>query len=127
MRLPGTDAAKVEGNTGEEKPRIDSRDGCSERDYATTLGVNRLRIPRTQLRSFLPRCIQLLERRSPEVAELIRQAFLQGISMRQVGRAAPIVTVYNSAAWESLRRLCDSKRLSSLIIAFYLTNDGGLP
>ena len=76
----------------EEKPRIDSRNGFYERDYVTTLGVIRLRIPRTRLRSFLPRCVRPLERRSPEVAELIRQAFLRGISTRQVGRVVAIVT-----------------------------------
>jgi putative transposase len=76
----------------EEKPRIDSRNGFYERDYATALGVIRLRIPRTRVRSFLPRCIRPLERRSPEVAELIRQAFLRGISTRQVGRVAAVVT-----------------------------------
>ena len=76
----------------EEKPRMDSRNGFYERDYATTLGVIRLRIPRTRMRSFLPRCIRPLERRSPEVAELIRQAFLRGISTRQVGRVVAIVT-----------------------------------
>jgi transposase-like protein len=58
----------------------------------TALGVIRLRIPRTRLRSFLPRCIRPLERRSPEVAELIRQAFLRGISTRQVGRVTAVVT-----------------------------------
>jgi len=51
-----------------------------------------LRIPRTRRRSFLPRCIAPLERRSPEVAELIRQAFLKDISMRQVGRVVAVVT-----------------------------------
>ena len=76
----------------EEKPRIDSRNGFYERDYVTALGVIRLRIPRTRLRSFLPRCIGPLERRSPEVAELIRQAFLRGISTRQVGRVAAVIT-----------------------------------
>ena len=76
----------------EQQPRIDSRNGYYERDYVTALGVIRLRIPRTRLRSFLPRCIRPLERRSPEVAELIRQAFLRGISTRQVGRVAAVVT-----------------------------------
>lgn len=76
----------------EQQPRMDSRNGFYERDYVTALGVIRLRIPRTRLRSFLPRCIRPLERRSPEVAELIRQAFLRGISTRQVGRVAAVVT-----------------------------------
>jgi len=57
-----------------------------------SLGVIQLRIPRTRLRSFLPRCIAPLDRRSPEVAELTRQAFLQGISTRQVGRVVAVVT-----------------------------------
>lgn len=72
--------------------RVDYRNGCYERDYVTPLGVIRLRIPRTRLRSFLPCCIQPLERRSPEVAELIRQAFLRGISTRQVGRVVAVLT-----------------------------------
>ena len=38
-------------------PRVDYRNGFYERDYVTALGVIRLRIPRTRLRSFLPRCI----------------------------------------------------------------------
>ena len=33
-----------------------------------------------------------LERRAPEVAELIRQAFLRGISTRQVGRVVAVLT-----------------------------------
>jgi putative transposase len=66
--------------------RVDYRNGFYERDYVTPLGVIRLRIPRTRERSFLPRWIGRLERRAPEVAELIRQAFLRGISTRQVGR-----------------------------------------
>ena len=76
----------------EPKQRVDARNGFYERNYVTTLGVIRLRIPRTRQRSFLPRCIRPLERRSPEVAELIRQAFLRGISTRQVGRVAAVVT-----------------------------------
>jgi transposase-like protein len=72
--------------------RVDYRNGFYERDYVTSLGVLRLRIPRTRLRSFLPRCIEPLQRRAPEVAELIRQAFLRGISTRQVGRVVAVLT-----------------------------------
>lgn len=72
--------------------RVDYRNGFYERNYTTALGTIQLRIPRTRLRSFLPRCIGSLERRSPEVAELIRQAFLRGISTRQVGRVTAVVT-----------------------------------
>ncbi len=72
--------------------RVDYRNGFYERDYVTPLGVIRLRIPRTRQRSFLPRWIGRLERRSPEVAQLIRQAFLRGISTRQVGRVVAVLT-----------------------------------
>src|SRR5580704_11238317 len=76
----------------EQQPRVDYRNGFYERDYVTPLGVIRLRIPRTRQRSFLPRWIGRLERRAPEVAELIRQAFLRGISTRQVGRVVAVLT-----------------------------------
>jgi putative transposase len=72
--------------------RVDYRNGFYERDYVTPLGVIRLRIPRTRQRSFLPRWIGRLERRAPEVAQLIRQAFLRGISTRQVGRVVAVLT-----------------------------------
>jgi putative transposase len=72
--------------------REDSRNGFYERDYVTPLGIIRLRVPRTRRRSFLPRWLKPLERRSPEVAELIRQAFLRGISTRAVGRVVALLT-----------------------------------
>lgn len=77
---------------GEGEVRPDSRNGFYERDYVTPVGVIRLRVPRTRRRSFLPRWLKRLERRSPEVAELIRQAFLRGISTRQVGRVVALLT-----------------------------------
>jgi transposase-like protein len=76
----------------EEQPRVDYRNGFYERDYVTPLGVIRLRIPRTRQRSFLPRWVGRLQRRAPEVAELIRQAYLRGISTRQVGRVIAVLT-----------------------------------
>jgi len=72
--------------------RVDYRNGFYERDYVTPVGVIHLRIPRTRQRSFLPRWIGRLERRAPEVAELIRQAFLRGVSTRQVGRVVAVLT-----------------------------------
>lgn len=77
---------------GAEQPRVDYRNGFYERNYVTPLGGIQLRIPRTRQRSFLPRWIGRLERRAPAVAELIRQAFLRGISTRQVGRVVAVLT-----------------------------------
>ncbi len=75
-----------------EAGRIDYRNGFYEREYVTPLGVLRLRVSRTRLRSFLPRGMRALERRSPEVSEMIRQAFLRGISTRGVGRVVSLLT-----------------------------------
>jgi len=75
-----------------EEERVDSRKGCYERDYATPWGIIRFRVRRTRFRSFLPRVLGAFERRAPEVAELIRQAFLRGIPTRAVGRVVALVT-----------------------------------
>src|ERR1700740_821460 len=72
--------------------RVDYRNGFYERDYVTPLGGIRLRIPRTRQRSFLPRWIGRLERRAPEVAELMRQGFFRGVFTRQVGRVVAVLT-----------------------------------
>jgi len=72
--------------------REDSRNGFYERDYVTPWGVIRFRVRRTRQQSFLPRMLRAWERRAPEVAELIRQAFLRGIPTRGVGRVVALVT-----------------------------------
>lgn len=72
--------------------RIDCRNGYFERECVTPLGPIRFRVSRARLRSSLPRGKQALERRSPEVNEMIRQAFLRGISTRGVGRVVSLLT-----------------------------------
>lgn len=62
------------------------RNGFYERDFVTRFGTIRLRIARARGRSFLPPAIEKFQRRAPELAMLIREAFLRGISTRQVGR-----------------------------------------
>jgi len=76
----------------EPQDHSDSRNGFYERDYVTALGSIRMRVRRTRKRSFLPRGIKALQRRAPEVAEIIRQAFLQGVSTRAVGRVVALLT-----------------------------------
>jgi transposase-like protein len=76
----------------EPEERVDSRNGFYQRDLVTAVGTIQLRIPRTRKRSFLPRGLNALQRRSPEVAEMIRQAFLRGISTRAVGRVVALLT-----------------------------------
>ena len=96
--------------------RVDYRNGFYERDYVTQLGVIRLRIPRTRERSFLPRWIGRLQRRAPEVAELIRQAFLRGISTRQVGRVVAVLTGESVSA-QTVSRL--TRVLDQAVRAFH--------
>jgi len=68
------------------------RNGYYERDFVTRFGTIRLRIARTRGRSFLPRGLRPFQRRAAEVALLIREAFLRGISTRQVGRVVATLT-----------------------------------
>jgi len=72
--------------------RADSRNGWYERDYSTILGSIRLRVRRTRRRTFLPKGVEVLQRRAPELEMLIREAFLRGISTRQVGRVVALIT-----------------------------------
>ena len=68
------------------------RNGFYERDFVTRFGTLRLRIARARDRSFLPPAIDKFQRRAPELAMLIREAFLRGISTRQVGRVVATLT-----------------------------------
>jgi transposase-like protein len=72
--------------------RRDYRNGYYERDFVTRFGTIRLRIARTRGKSFLPCGIERFQRRAEEVAMLIREAFLRGISTRQVGRVVAALT-----------------------------------
>ena len=68
------------------------RNGFYERSLVTIFGTLVLRIARTRRQSFLPRAIERFQRRAEEVMLLIREAFLRGVSTRQVGRLVAIVT-----------------------------------
>jgi transposase-like protein len=68
------------------------RNGYYERDFVTRFGTIRLRIARTRGKSFLPVGLQRFQRRAEEVSLLIREAFLRGISTRQVGRVVATIT-----------------------------------
>ncbi len=70
----------------EPAKRQDYRNGFYERDYVTRLGTIRLRIARARGRSFVPSGLRKFQQRAEDVAMLIREAFLRGISARQVGR-----------------------------------------
>ncbi len=66
--------------------RFDYRNGYYFRDFATRLGLlRRLRIPRTR-KPFRSQILPRYKRRQEAVHELVRQAFLRGISTRQVGQ-----------------------------------------
>jgi putative transposase len=66
-------------------PRRDYRNGVYYRDLVTRLGsLHRLRVPRTR-KGFRSQVLPRYQRRQEAVNELVRQAFLRGISTRQVG------------------------------------------
>ncbi|MFN8008942.1 MAG: IS256 family transposase [Terriglobia bacterium] len=70
----------------------DYRNGSYERDLVTRFGTIRIRVARTRQKGFLPGGVEGFQRRAEEVALLIREAFLRGISTRQVGRVIGVIT-----------------------------------
>jgi putative transposase len=72
--------------------RKDYRNGYYRRDFVTRFGTLRLRIARTRKKGFLPAVIKKFQRRAEEVGLLIREAFLRGMSTRQVGRVVAVFT-----------------------------------
>lgn len=70
----------------------DYRNGFYERDFVTVFGTIRLRIARSRKKNFLPTGLRRFQVRADEVALVIREAFLRGISTRQVGRVVSILT-----------------------------------
>jgi transposase-like protein len=72
--------------------RVDYRNGYYERDFVTRFGTIRIRIAQTRRQAFLPSGLNKFQRRAPELALLIREAFLRGISTRQVGRVVATLT-----------------------------------
>jgi putative transposase len=78
--------------------RLDYRNGYYFRDLTTKLGVLcRLRVPRTR-QGFPSQVLPRYQRRQQAVNNLILQAFLRGISTRQVGQVlAPVLGAAYSA------------------------------
>lgn len=95
--------------------RKDYRNGYYERDFVTRLGTLRIRVARARGKSFLPKGLERFQRRSAEVMLLIREAFLRGISTRQVGRVVAILTEEAVSA-QTVSKL--SRSLDGLVKAF---------
>jgi transposase-like protein len=90
-RLRGLYAGWPQRGRGPRKPG-GYRNGYYVRGFATVFGTIRLRIARAWGKSFLPPGLQQFQRRAPELAMLIREAFLRGLSTRQVGRVVSTLT-----------------------------------
>ncbi len=86
------DRYMVNPRYGRSLRRKDHRNGYYLRDFVTRFGMLRLRIARCRKRGFLPEVIAKFQRRADEVCLLIREAFLRGISTRQVGRVVGLLT-----------------------------------
>jgi transposase-like protein len=100
----------------DEDNRREYRNGYYERDWITVFGTVRLRIARTRGKAFLPKGLRRFQRRADEVALLIREAFLRGISTRQVGRVVALVTEEEVSA-QTVSRL--TRELDELVSEFH--------
>jgi putative transposase len=70
----------------------DYRNGSYQRDLVTRFGTIRIRIARSRRKGFRPEGLEAFQRRAEEVALLIREVFLRGISTRQVGPVLGVIT-----------------------------------
>jgi len=70
----------------------DYRNGSYQRDLVTRFGTIRIRIARSRQKGFRPEGLEAFQRRAEEVALLIREVFLRGISTRQVGPVLGVIT-----------------------------------
>jgi putative transposase len=82
----------VDSHERDEQQRQDYRNGYYERDFVTKFGTIRLRIARSRGKSFLPKGLRCFQRRADDLALLIREAFLRGISTRKVGQLVALLT-----------------------------------
>lgn len=96
--------------------RKDYRNGYYQRDFVTRFGTLRLRIARSRKKGFLPAVLKKFQRRAEEVSLLIREAFLRGISTRQVGRVVATWTGEVVSA-QTVSRL--TRDLDALVYQFH--------
>lgn len=80
--------------------RVDSRNGYYERDLETVFGLlEDLRIPRTRRNTFQTRLIEKYKRRQRQVATLIKEMFVRGVSTRKIGEVlTPLLGIEPSAS-----------------------------
>ena len=99
---------------GDRRPEY--RNGYYERDWVTMFGTIRIRIARTRGEDFLPTGLRKFQRRADQVALLIREAFLRGISTREVGRVVALVSEEAVSA-QTVSRL--TRELDDLVKEFH--------
>src|ERR1700690_4966 len=104
------DRYMVKPRYGRSSARKDHRNGYYLRDFVTRFGTLRLRIAPSRKRGFLPAVIVKFQRRAEEVCLLIREAFLRGISTRQVGRVVGLLTGERGRAQRLARLTRDQHR-----------------
>jgi putative transposase len=96
--------------------RHDYRNGFYRRHFLTVFGTLVLRVARARGKSFLPRGLERFQRRADQVMLLIREAFLRGLSTRQVGRVMAILTGEPVSA-QTVSKL--ARALDRLVKAFH--------
>ena len=96
--------------------RRGQRNGFYFRDLVSRFRTLRLKVARTRERSFLPGGLARFQRRAAAVMLLIREAFLRGLSTRQVGRVVAILTDEVVSA-QTVSKL--SRSLDHLVKAFH--------
>jgi len=78
-----------------KKPRLDYRNGYYKRDIETSLGlIEKVNVPRNRIVPFESTLFKKYQRKEVKLVELIKDAFLSGLSTRKVGEVLEAILGY---------------------------------
>lgn len=82
-----------------KKPRLDYRNGYYKRDMETSIGIiKNIHVPRNRIAPFEPTLFKKYQRKEIKLIELIKDAFLSGLSTRKVGEVLEAILGYRLSA-----------------------------
>jgi len=82
-----------------KKPRLDYRNGYYKRAMETSIGViENIRVPRNRIAGFEPTLFKKYQRKEVALIELIKDAFLSGLSTRKTGEVLESILGYKLSA-----------------------------
>ncbi|MCL6087120.1 MAG: IS256 family transposase [Actinobacteria bacterium] len=95
-----------------KKPRLDYRNGYYKRDIESSLGlIENIKVPRNRITPYEPSLFKKYNRKEVKLIDLIKDAFLSGLSTRKVGEVLENVLGYkiSAATVSNIAKTLDAK------------------